>query len=164
MAVKLPHPCIMERAVNRLVKLLEKKKLTIAFAESMTCGLAAHQLSTVKGTSCVLAGSVVCYRKEVKEELLKVPKHLIKKHTAESQQVTDALAKNLGKIFHADIYAAITGLAAPGGSETKAKPVGTVFFTFIYKNKLHRRRKLFRGTPLQVKRKACKEFFGFRSE
>jgi|ERR1051326_1324063 nicotinamide-nucleotide amidase len=151
----------MKRAVNRLVKLLEKKKLTIAFAESMTCGLAAHQMSTVKGTACVLAGSLVCYREEVKQELLKIPKQLIRKHTAESQPVTDALARNLGKIFHADIYAAVTGLASPGGSETKRKPVGTVFLSFIYKDKLYHERKLFRGTPLQVKRRACREFFRF---
>jgi nicotinamide-nucleotide amidase len=55
----------------------------------------------------------------------------------------------------ADIHAAITGLASPGGSETKEKPVGTVFLCVYYKNKIYRERKLFRGSPLQVRKKAC---------
>jgi nicotinamide mononucleotide (NMN) deamidase PncC len=35
----------------------------------MTCGLAAHLLSTCKGTADVLKGSVVCYTPEVKKSL-----------------------------------------------------------------------------------------------
>src|SRR5690349_18327269 len=46
------------KKTNRLMKTLLAKKMTIAFAESVTCGLAAHQLSTVKGTSEVLQGSI----------------------------------------------------------------------------------------------------------
>ncbi len=43
-------------------------------------------------------------------------------------QVTTALAKNLPKLIKADIHVAITGLASAGGTETKDKPVGTIFF------------------------------------
>ena len=68
----------MKRPVNNLVKLLKDNHLTIAFAESVTCGLASHQLSTIKGTSEVLKGSIVCYDEEVKINLLRVKKTLIK--------------------------------------------------------------------------------------
>jgi nicotinamide-nucleotide amidase len=151
----------MKRITNKLIKFLLNKNLYIAFAESMSCGLVTHQLNTVKGTSEVLKGSVICYSEEVKRNLLKVPATLIAKHTAESQQVTDALAKNLKKLIKADVYAAITGLAAPGGSECKTKPVGTVFYSVYYKNKLHRERKILRGTPSDIKKKACKDFYKF---
>jgi len=72
----------MKSITNKLVKLLLEKKLTIAFAESMTCGLITHQLNTVKGTSQVLKGSVICYSEEVKKNLLSVSSKLIEKHTA----------------------------------------------------------------------------------
>lgn len=151
----------MRRITVKLVKLLKEKGLTIAFAESMSCGLITHQLNTVKGTSEVLQGSVICYSEDVKVNLLKVPKNLIKKYSAESQQVTDALAKNLGKVIPADIHAAVTGLATDGGSESKAKPVGTVFFTLVFKNKKHVLKKYFKGTPLEIKKASCCSFYKF---
>jgi nicotinamide-nucleotide amidase len=151
----------MKRVANTLVKTLQQKKLTLALAESVTCGLAAHQLSLVKGTSDVLQGSIVCYDEKVKRGLLQVSKALIEKHTTESQQVTDALAKNLEGLLEADIYAAITGLADEGGSETKEKPVGTVFLSIYYKRRFFRRRKLFRGSPLTISKKACKALYEF---
>jgi nicotinamide-nucleotide amidase len=58
-----------------------------------------------------------------------------------------------------DVSAAITGLAAPGGSETKQKPVGTVFISVYFKRKLYRDKKKFNGSPLEIKEKACDEMF-----
>lgn len=145
----------MYRTANPFVKTLLQKKVTLALAESMTCGLAAHQLSTCKGTAEVFKGSIVCYNEEVKKELLKVPPKLIQKHSCESSQITESLAKQLAKLIKADIHAAITGLASAGGSETNAKPVGTVFFCVRYKNKIYNERKVFRGTPLEIRTKAC---------
>jgi nicotinamide-nucleotide amidase len=151
----------MKRPEQALAGLLKKKELTIAFAESMTCGLAAHKLGTVPDTSEILMGSIVCYCEDVKCGILKIKKQLIKKHTAESQVVTDQLARNLKRLIKADIHAAITGLASPGGTETKAKPVGTVFISFIFKKKLHRHKKRFYGSPNTIKEKACKAMFSF---
>ena len=138
---------------------MKAQGLTIALAESVTCGLASHQLNIVKGTSEILIGSVVCYNEQVKTGLLKVSPALVKTFTTESQEVTDELAKKLNKLFAADLYAAITGLAAPGGSETKSKPVGTIFFSLFFQQKLYSRKKRFYGSPLEIKRKACRELY-----
>jgi nicotinamide-nucleotide amidase len=119
----------------------------MAFAESVTCGLAAHQLSQVKGTSDALKGSLVCYNGDVKEGVLKIPKSLIEKHTAESQQVTDMMAKKVKRLIQADIHAALTGLA--------------IFFSLLFKNKLYKQRKVFRGNALEIKKKACDELYRF---
>jgi nicotinamide-nucleotide amidase len=151
----------MKRPEQILANFLKENKLTIAFAESITCGLAANKLGTINGTSDILSGSIVCYSEEVKIKLLGVDKNLIEKDTAESQTVTDAMALNLSKLIPADIHAATTGLAAPGGSETKSKPVGTVFYSVRFKNKLYKMNKRFYGSPLQVKEKACSELFKF---
>src|ERR1044071_6066744 len=99
---------------QKLVKMMQEKKLKLALAESMTCGLAAFQLSSVKGTDEVLQCSIVCYDEDVKKKCLRIPNSLIKKFTAESQEVTDALSKNLQSIIEADVHAAITGLATDG--------------------------------------------------
>jgi len=151
----------MRRKVNVLVKTLLKKKLTVAFAESMTCGLAAHQLSTVRGTSEILIGGIVCYQEQAKHELLNVSQRLLRKYTAESQQVTDAMARRLSQACTADIYAAVTGLCAPGVSESKSKPVGTVFYTVLKKGEMYKRKRIFKGTPLQIRRKACEALYEF---
>jgi nicotinamide-nucleotide amidase len=145
----------MDKKINTFINRLKEKELTLALAESMTCGLAAHKLSTTPGTAEVLKGSVVCYTPEVKTGLLDVPEKMIEKYTSESMEVTEALARNLSRVIKADIYAAITGLASPGGSETKDKPVGTVFFCIRYRKKLFKEKKLFRGTPLEIRKKAC---------
>jgi PncC family amidohydrolase len=149
----------MKSLVRKLIKLLIEKQLTVSLAESVTCGLASNGLNCTTGTSDVLIGSIICYSEKVKINLLKVDPELIKKYTAESQEVTDALAINLQQLIHADIYVAITGLNADGGSETAEKPVGTVFFSLLYKGKLVRCRKLFKGSPLRIKKEACKQVY-----
>jgi nicotinamide-nucleotide amidase len=147
--------CVMTEPRKLLVKTLKDEQLTMAMAESVTCGLAAHKLSTLPGVSEILAGSVVCYTPEVKTSLLGVPKKLIKKYTCESAQVTRSLAERLCAVIKADVHVAVTGLASPGGSETKDKPVGTIFISVCYKKKTYNKKLLFRGTPVKIRAKAC---------
>lgn len=146
---------------NKLIKTLKGMKLTLAFAESITCGLATQKLSNFKGTADVLKVSIICYTPEVKIKLLKITQKSIQKFTCESAEVTAGLANNLHRLIQADLCAAITGLASPGGTETKEKPVGTVFFAVRYKNKIYHHRKVFRGTPLEKREKACEELYCF---
>lgn len=140
---------------RELIKTLKEKRLTVAIAESVTCGLAAHKLSTFPGISEILVGSIVCYTPEVKTNLIGVPQKIIDAYTCESEQVTESLAENLSKLIKADVYAAVTGLASPGGSETKQKPVGTIFISICYKKKIYNQQFLFRTTPVKVRSKAC---------
>lgn len=146
---------------NLFIKTLKDKQLTLALAESVTCGLASHKLSTCKGISDVLTGSIVCYTPQVKLNLLKVSKTLINTYTCESTQVTEALAKKLSRLIDADIHAAITGLASAGGTETKKKPVGTIFFSMKYKGKVFNEKMIFKGSPLTIREKACDAFYKF---
>jgi competence/damage-inducible protein CinA C-terminal domain len=151
----------MKRTVNRLLNFFEEKGLTISLAESVTCGLAAHQLNIAKGTSEVLMGSIVCYNEKVKTGLLGIKPGLIKKHSAESLMVTNEMAKSLSKLFKSDVYAAVTGLASPGASEDNNKPVGTIFFSVKYNSKIWSLKKKFNGSPLEIKRKACEQLYAF---
>lgn len=151
----------MNNSTKTFIEKLSQKKLTLALAESVTCGLAAYKLSNVIGTSDILKGAITCYTPEVKKDLLGVSKRLIDTYTCESQEVTDALAKNLKKLIKANIYAAITGLAAPGGSETEEKPVGTIFFSVYYKGQIYNQKNILKGTPVEIKKKACRKLYHF---
>jgi nicotinamide-nucleotide amidase len=149
---------------NFLINKLKERKLTLAIAESMTCGMASDKLSSCKGVSDVLKGSIICYSPEVKMGLMSVKKSMIDKCTCESMEVTEALTKKLSKLIKADIHASITGLASPGGSETKNKPVGTVFFSMKYKRKMFKMKKTLRGSPLEIKKRACIYLYDFISK
>src|ERR1041385_5659247 len=115
----------MTGEVHRFIRLLQKNKIRLALAESVTCGLIASKLCTAKGTSDVLACSIVCYDPSVKKKLLDIPGKMIRKYSAESMQVTEKLAKNLSRLVDADIYAAVTGLATDD-PEAKHR-TGTIF-------------------------------------
>lgn len=147
--------------VHTLVRKLKDKRLTLALAESVTCGMISFKLSNVKGISEVLKGGIVCYTPEVKNKLLGISKKTIEQHTCESMQVTEGLVKHLPQLIQADVYAAVTGLASSNGSESRNKPVGTVFMCVRYKNKIHKIKKRFRGKPSEIKHRVCLALYEF---
>lgn len=112
---------------ENLVRLLLKKRLTVAVAESCTAGLVAARLSDRPGSSDALLGGVVAYSNEVKAKVLGVPRRLLRLHGAVSGPVAEAMAKGARKLTGADCAVAVTGIAGPGGG-TKRKPVGLVWF------------------------------------
>jgi nicotinamide-nucleotide amidase len=129
---------------------LKDHKLTIAFAESVTAGKVISEFALIPNCGVVLKGSIVCYDVSVKESLLGVPQSMIDQYTPESAEVTEQLAVGLQKMIPADVIVAVTGLAAPGGSETEEKPVGTMFVHGFFKNKPWKLRLYFQDEPEQV--------------
>ena len=101
------------------------KKLRIATAESCTGGLIAGLLTEIPGSSDVLECGFVTYSNEAKEELLRVPKALIREYGAVSEAVACAMAEGAVANSSAQLAVAVTGIAGPGGG-TKLKPVGLV--------------------------------------
>lgn len=99
----------------------------IATAESCTAGMLAARLADQPGASDYLAGGVVSYSNNAKEDLLGVDAALIAEYGAVSEPVAEAMAAGALRRFGADTAVAITGIAGPGGG-TPDKPVGTVCF------------------------------------
>jgi len=126
------------------------KKLNIAFVESATAGRMCSEFSLTPKSGEILRGGVSCYEVFVKENIIRVPHRLIEKYTPESAEVTESLAVNSARIFKSDITVAITGLTAPGGSETDEKPVGTMFIHVIAPGSSIAFRKVFAGTPEEI--------------
>ena len=100
--------------------------LTIALAESCTGGLVAHAITEVAGSSGYFAGGIVAYSNGVKERQLGVPAAILAAHGAVSAQTARAMAEGVRDRLGADVAAAITGVAGPGGG-SPGKPVGLTY-------------------------------------
>ena len=121
--------------MKNLVKILIKKKLKIAFAESCTGGMLSSEITSVSGASKVFGIGLVTYSNQAKITILKVNKSIIQKYGAVSPQCCEAMVKNLSKISKAQINVSITGIAGPNGG-TKKKPVGLVYIGIKKNNKI----------------------------
>ena len=119
---------------RKLIEKLKKKKLKISFAESCTGGLLAHSITSINGASKVFSLGVVAYSNNSKNSILKVPKKIINKFGAVSEECCLSMVKNLTKISKSQINVSITGIAGPEGG-SMLKPVGLVFIGIGYKGK-----------------------------
>ncbi|NNH01257.1 CinA family protein [Acinetobacter sp. ANC 5414] len=136
--------------LKKCCDLLEQHQLKIAFIESASSGYLCSQFSICKNSGAeILLGGLVSYDPSIKIDILNIDAELIEKYTAESAEVTEAMAIHGKKLFtHADIIVACTGLLKPGGSATKTKPEGTFFTSILYLNKMHNFHYFIDGTPL----------------
>ena len=116
----------MKNLATKVVKKLIQKKLKIAFAESCTGGMLSSTITSVSGSSKVFNLGLITYANKAKIDVLKVPKKIIIKYGAVSNECCLSMVKNLSKISKANISVSITGVAGPDGG-TKLKPVGLVY-------------------------------------
>lgn len=116
----------MIEAARALLELCERKKLTIALAESCTGGLLAATLTEIPGSSRVVDRGFVTYSNEAKQQI-GVAGATLDRYGAVSRETAEAMAKGVLANTAATLSAAITGIAGPGG-ETPGKPVGLVHF------------------------------------
>jgi nicotinamide-nucleotide amidase len=113
---------------EQVAMLLRGRRLAIG--ESCTGGLLAGRISERPGSSEYFAGGVVAYADEAKIELLGVPRELIERHGAVSEEVAEGLATGAMERFRADVGIGLTGIAGPGGG-SEDKPVGRVCFCIL---------------------------------
>jgi nicotinamide-nucleotide amidase len=93
---------------------------TLATAESCTAGAVANALARGDGASDWLRGGVVAYHREVKYDVLGVPRGPVVNHTA-----ARAMATGVARLLGADAAVSVTGAAGPDGMD--GQPAGTVF-------------------------------------
>ncbi len=129
-----------------------KKKLSLA--ESCTGGLLGHLITNSPGSSNYFMGGTVAYNDRVKIEMLGVPERLLKKFGAVSESVAKSMAKNVRRLFRADLGISITGIAGPGGG-TKKKPVGLVYIAIADSKHASCKKCQFFGTRRKIKSSAA---------
>ena len=105
---------------------LEERGLTLAVAESVTGGMLSSLLVDEPGASAVLAGGVVAYSGELKNELLGVPQTILKREGTVSAETTLRMARGVRKRLKAGVGLATTGVAGPDSDE-RGTPSGRGF-------------------------------------
>jgi len=112
-------------AARRVLAACRIRDLKVATAESCTGGLIIAALTEIAGSSDVVERGIVSYSNEAKSEMLGVPRPLILRHGAVSEEVAKAMAEGALDRSTADIAVAVTGIAGPGGGSPD-RPVGLV--------------------------------------
>lgn len=116
----------LEKAIGEM--LLAKGK-TIALAESCSGGYVQHKLTSIAGSSAYFQGGIVPYHNDHKINVLGVKSSTIEEHGAVSEECVKEMANGARELFKADIGAASSGIAGPGGG-SEEKPVGTVWIAY----------------------------------
>lgn len=117
-----------------VLALAKQKSLQIATAESCTGGLLAAALTDIPGASTVFDRGFVTYSNAAKQDMLDVFVATLANHGAVSEPVAAEMALGALANSSADLALSITGIAGPGGSESK--PEGRVCFALATRSGL----------------------------
>ena len=117
-----------------VVKKLISAKKTLSVAESLTGGGLGAVITEIPGSSQVFLGGITTYSDASKTKLLDVPKRLITKHTAVSEEVAKEMASSARNLFKTDYAISTTGVAGPG--KAYGKSAGTVWMAIATKKEV----------------------------
>lgn len=140
---------------SAVLELARKQERTVATAESLTGGLVSSVLTSVPGSSDVVAGGIVSYTNEVKASVLGVCRESLEKTGAVDEKIALQMALGARMQLGASAAVAVTGIAGPGGEEP-GKPVGTVCFAVADDNIEYTVTKHFSGERREVRRKTVR--------
>ena len=138
--------------------LLREKRLKLAIAESCSGGLACKLITDIPGSSDYFMGGFITYSNILKKKILKVPKTILRKFGAVSEETAIYMAKNAKKYGKADISLSFTGIAGPSGG-TAEKPVGLVWIGISYKKKTNAFKFIFSGDRKTIRERAVYKGF-----
>lgn len=133
-----------------VLNLLRAKNLKLALAESCTGGHISNLITDIPGASDVFLESCVTYSNEAKVARLGVLPYTLQRYGAVSHQTAMEMAEGIRKTSGADIGAAITGIAGPGGG-TDQKPVGLVYMAIAGMDDTETRELRLGGSRLRIK-------------
>lgn len=139
-------------------KILKEKKLHLAIAESCSGGLACKLITDIPGSSEYFTGGFITYSNILKKKILKVPKTILRKYGAVSEQTAIYMAKNAKKYGKADISLSFTGIAGPTGGSSE-KPVGLVWIGISYRKNTHAKKFIFSGDRQTIRERAVYKGF-----
>lgn len=151
---RLKNKIMPSEIIIQCSKAIADKGWNIAFAEGASAGRLSAEFSLTPYSGQILRGGIVCYEVFVKEQILHVPHYLIKEFTEESIEVTQFLARQSALFFNSKITVALTGITTSEGSETKDKPVGTIFFHIITPKGAISHKEIFSGNAEEIVQKA----------
>ena len=117
---------------SEIVKLATNANVKITSAESCTGGMISVALTDVAGSSVIFEQGFVTYSNLAKTNMLFVSKLTLQQYGAVSEPVAAEMATGALNAARADIAVSVSGIAGPGGSDSK--PEGRVCFCLISKH------------------------------
>lgn len=93
---------------QKIVTLLTKKNLTIAFMESCTGGYLASEITSIPGASEVLKFSAITYSNEYKIKM-GVSSKIIEQYSVYSKETAIEMSKKISQFANSDIGVGVTG-------------------------------------------------------
>jgi len=102
--------------------LLRPPPLTLAAAESMTCGRVQARIGAISGASDFFDGDITAYSLEQKVRHLGVIRELAEPVDCVSAAVAEQMALGACTLFGADVAVATTGYAEPAPARSVAVP------------------------------------------
>lgn len=112
----------LDNLIPEFIANLETNNITVAFAESMTCGNVVKWLGSYSGISQYLKGSLVCYSLDSKIDILGLDEQEIKRYNGVSEYIAEAMAVSTQNVFKSDIGISITGYSEPSPSNNVFSP------------------------------------------
>lgn len=140
--------------MERLVKALKEKSLTISSCESLTGGMFASEIVGISGASSVFKGSFVTYMDECKEILLD-GKEILKTQGAISEEMAYKMASVVKAKLNTNIAVSFTGNAGPLPSENKE--VGLVYSCIIIDDLILNYKDVYSGNRMEIRQKCVKD-------
>lgn len=107
-----------------LKDLMVNNKLTIAVAESLTCGLVQAKIGEISGASYFLEGGITAYNIHQKVRFLSVDEYHADSVNCVSKQVASEMATNVSRIFGSNIGIGTTGYAEAYPKKNVETPYG----------------------------------------
>ncbi len=110
--------------MNQVLKdlLLGEPKLTLAVAESMTCGRVQSRIGAISGASAFFLGGITCYTLEQKVRHLGIEEAPARALNCVSQDVAEQMAIGVCALFGAQVGLATTGYAEPNAERRVQHP------------------------------------------
>ncbi len=139
-----------------LGRILKKKKLKLATAESCTGGLLGSKITDVPSASQYFLGGVIAYSNEIKKRVLGVKEKTLEKYGAVSEECAIEMAEGVSKLFGSHVSIATTGIAGPSGG-TVDKPVGLVYIAINIENEITVKKFVFKGNRVEIKDKIAEK-------
>lgn len=102
--------------------MLRPPRLTLAVAESLTCGHVQARVGAISGASEFFLGGITAYSLDEKVRHLGVNRAAAQRVNCVSAAVAEQMACGVGRLFGSDLGVATTGYAEPSPAEGVAVP------------------------------------------
>lgn len=139
--------------VERVANLAQELGVTIAVAESLTCGALCAELGKGDDASDWLVGGVVAYSSRTKFDVLGVDEGPVVTEKAARQMV-----EGVRKLLTSDAAVAVTGVGGPDPEEGRSP--GTVYIAACVRDRVSVSLHHFEGEPSEVVEQTVTEAIG----